>query len=129
MIIRCQRNSIDRRPFCRGGPRPAAVRSASRLSQNLCRLETKMILRASTGVAAAHACVRQPAVCLGQNGAGTGKVVPPERPMNERLDSKAQSCGLSLPTFTRERIGIMPVHCIHSPRDRSGARVRAGAAS
>jgi hypothetical protein len=36
-------------------------------------------------------------------------------PTNRRLDSRAQSCGLSLPTFTRERIGIMPAHRIGLP--------------
>ena len=77
---------------------------------------------ASTGVAAARACVRQPAVRPGQNGAGTGKVVLPVgnvfRPTKWRLDSKAQSCGLSLPTLTRERIGIMSAHRIGLPGTR-----------
>jgi hypothetical protein len=167
-----------------------------------------MILCALTGVAAARACVRQPAARPGQNGAGTRKVVlpvgnvfraqtnpcrhharhhdadlrrdgrragtfvlpseprsgpevPPDHrccfrparrphavhrfrtwdrgcalrerdhdpahsagqsllvsPTNRRLDSGAQSCGLSLPTFTRERIGIMPAHRIGWPSTR-----------
>ena len=40
-------------------------------------------------------------------------------PTNRRLDSQAQSCGLSLPTFTRERIGIMPAQRIGLPGSRN----------
>jgi hypothetical protein len=39
-------------------------------------------------------------------------------PANRSLDSQAQSCGLSLPTFTRERIGIMSAHRIGLPGTR-----------
>lgn len=116
-----------------------------------------MTMCASTGVAAARACFCRPAICPGQNGAGTGQIVSPMgnvfgtlpesrlqqaptsrrhtrrhdtdlcrgssravlvSPTNRRLDSGAQSCGLSLPTFTRERIGIMPPHHIGQPATR-----------
>ena len=54
----------------------------------------------------------------GRRAAADGRRLRESSPTNRRLDSQAQSCGLSLPTFTRERIGIMPAHRIRLPGTR-----------